>query len=104
MYDTINSGFNLQSGGENKLHSQETKEKMSETRKGVLHSKEHCEAISKALTGKKKTPEAIRNNQLAQHRKPVECIETGIQYESLADAERRTGILGETISRCCRGK
>lgn len=104
MYDTIDNGFNLQSGGENKLHSQETKNKMSETRKGVPHSKEHCEAISKALTGKKKTPEAIRNNQLAQHRKPVICVETGIQYESLSEAERQTGILGETISRCCRGK
>ena len=30
--------------------------------------------------------------------------ETGIIYESLADAERKTGILGETISRNCRGK
>ena len=103
-YNSIENGFNLNSGGDNKLHSQETKDKMSETRKGVPHSKEHCEAISKALTGKKKTPEAIRNNQLAQHRKPVICIETEIEYESLSDAQRKTGILGETISRCCRGK
>lgn len=103
-YDSIEKGFNLNSGGENKLHSQETKNKMSQTRKGVPHSQEHSEAISKALTGKKKTPEHIRNNQLAQHRKPVECIETGEKYESLSDAERKTGILGETISRCCRGK
>ena len=64
-YNTVETGFNLQSGGENKLHSQETKNKMSETRKGVPHSPEHCVAISKALTGKRKTPEAIRNNQLA---------------------------------------
>lgn len=54
--------------------------------------------------GKKKTPEHIRNNQLAQHRKPVEYIETGEKYESLSDAEQKTGILGETISKCCRGK
>ena len=103
-YNSIENGFNLISGGENKLHSQETKDKMSKTRKGVPHSLEHCKAISKALTGLKKTPEAIRNNQLAQHRKPVECIETGEIYESLSDAERKTGILSETISRCCRGK
>ena len=77
---------------------------MSETRKGVPHTKEHNLAISKALTGKKKSAEAIRNNQLAQHRKPVQCVETEICYESLADAERKTGILAETISRCCRGK
>lgn len=53
-YNTIETGFNLQSGGENKLHSQETKNKMSETRKGVPHSPEHRAAISKALTGKRK--------------------------------------------------
>lgn len=103
-YDSINNGFNLNSGGENKLHSEETKIKMSQTRKGIPHSIEHNKAISKALQGKPKSQEAVRNNQLAQHRKPVECIETGIQYESLADAERKTGILGETISRCCSGK
>lgn len=103
-FNTIENGFNLNYGGDNKLHSEETKEKMSNTRKGVPHSIEHNQAISKALKGKEKTPEAIRNNQLAQHRKPVECIETGEKYESLADAQRQTGILGETISRCCRGK
>jgi group I intron endonuclease len=102
--DTIGKGFNLNSGGDNKLHSQETKEKMSQTRRGVSHSKEHSLAISRALKGKKKTAQAIRNNQLAQHRKVVQCIETGVIYESLAEAERQTHIFAETISRCCRGK
>ena len=103
-YDTINNGFNLEFGGTNHLHSQETKDKMSKTRKGIPKSEEHKKAISEALTGLKKTPEHVRNNQLAQHRKEAQCIETGIIYESLADAERKTGILGETISRNCRGK
>ena len=86
-YNSIEKGFNLNSGGENKLHSQETKNKMSQTRKGISHSQEHNEAISNALMGKKKTPEHIRNNQLAQHRKPVECIETGEKYESNLKAD-----------------
>jgi len=103
-YDTINNGFNLDSGGLNHLHSQETKDKMSKTRKGVPKSEEHKKAISEALKKYERTPEHNRNNQLAQHRKEVQCIETGIIYESLADAERKTGILGETISRNCRGK
>ena len=77
---------------------------MSNMRKGVPKSEEHKQAISKALKEHKRTPEHNRNNQLAQHRKEVQCIETGIIYESLADAERKTGILGETISRNCRGK
>lgn len=104
QYDTINNGFNLDSGGLNHLHSQETKQKMSDTRKGVPKSEEHKKAISEALKKYQRTPEHNRNNQLAQHRKEVQCIETGIIYESLADAERKTGILGETISRNCRGK
>ena len=104
QYDTVNNGFNLDYGGLNHLHSQETKQKMSDTRKGVPKTEEHKKAISEALKKYKRTPEHNRNNQLAQHRKEVQCIETGIIYESLADAERKTGILGETISRNCRGK
>lgn len=64
-YNSIENGFNLNSGGDNKFHSEETKLKMSKTRKGVPHSSEHNKAISKALLGKAKNPEAIRNNQLA---------------------------------------
>ena len=103
-YDSINNGFNLNSGGLNHLASQSTKDKMSQTRKGIPKSEEHKKAISEALKSHKRTPEHNRNNQLAQHRKQVQCIETGVIYESLSDAERKTGILGETISRNCRGK
>lgn len=103
-YDSIDNGFNLSSGGLNHLASQATKDKMSKTRKGVPKSEKHKKAISDALKKHKRTSEHNRNNQLAQHRKPVQCIETGIIYESLADAERKTGILGETISRNCKEK
>lgn len=85
------------------MASKETKEKMSKTRKGVPHSKEHSAAISAALKGYKQTEEHKQNNRKAQHCKPVECIETGIKYDSLAEAERQTGIRGETISRQIRG-
>lgn len=104
LYDSINNGFNLNTGGDNKLASQETKDKMSQTRKGIPKSEEHKQAISNALKGYKQTEEHKFNNRKAQHRKSVECIETGKQYESLAEAERQTGILGETISRQIRGK
>lgn len=103
-YNSIENGFNLNSGGENKLASQETKDKMSQTRKNVPKAEEHKQAIKKALTGYKQTEEHKKNNRLAQHRKPVQCIETQEIYESLSDAERKTGILGETISRQIRGK
>lgn len=102
-YDSINNGFNLNTGGDNKLASPETKEKMSKTRKGVPKSEQHKQAISEALTGYKQTEEHKKHNRKAQHRKSVECIETGEKYDSLAEAERQTGILGETISRQIRG-
>jgi len=104
FYNSQVNGWNLDSGGLNHLHSEATKQKMSNTRKGVPHSEEHNKAISLALKGYKQSEEHKRNNRLAQHRKPVQCIETQIIYDSLAEAERQTGILGETISRQIRGK
>lgn len=103
-YDSINKGFNLSSGGLNHFVSPQTKLKMSETRKGVAKTEAHKRAISAALKQYERTAEHNRNNQLAQHRKEVMCIETGIVYESLSEAERLTGVLGESISRQCRGK
>lgn len=104
LYDSVNNGYNLNYGGDSKLASTETKEKMSKTRKGVPHSYEHRQAISKALQGYKQTEEHRQNNRKAQHRKPVECIETGIKYDSLAEAGRQTGISSETISRQIRSR
>ena len=36
--------------------------------------------------------------------KPVRCIETGIIYASMSEANRQTGISYGSISNCCRGK
>lgn len=36
--------------------------------------------------------------------KPVRCIETGVEYLCLKEAEESTGINGACISNCCRGK
>lgn len=103
-FNSIEHGFNLNTGGDNKLASQETKEKMSKTRLGVPKTESHKKAISNALKGYKQSEIHKANNRRAQHRKPVQCIETGKKYDSLAEAERQTGILAETISRQIRGK
>lgn len=76
---------------------------MSKTRKGVKFSEEHKKNISKALKQYARTKEHNRNNQLAQHRKKVQCIETGEIYESINFAQKETGIFGKTISLVCRG-
>lgn len=36
--------------------------------------------------------------------KPVRCIETGIVYQSIKEAERATGIYHSSISMCCDGR
>ena len=76
-YDSINTGFNLRQGGDNKLHSEESKKRMSEAQKkaharrkalgtdtwtrkdggpmkGKTCSDEHREKISNAAMGRNK--------------------------------------------------
>lgn len=36
--------------------------------------------------------------------KPVVCLESGIKYKSIIDAERKTGIFYKNIIKCCKGK
>ena len=36
--------------------------------------------------------------------KPVLCVETGFLFDSTHDAERKTGIFQQNISKCCKGK
>lgn len=43
-------------------------------------------------------------NLFKSRRKRVVCEETGIVYESLAAAQRETGVLDTHICRCARGK
>lgn len=49
-----------------------------------------------------KTKEKMRRNN--KSKKPIECVETGEQYESSHDAYRKTGIYCDSINKCCNGK
>jgi hypothetical protein len=72
-----------------KKASEETKKKMSVTRKGKIKSAEHLMKIAKANRGRKKTPEAIENNRLAQCKK---CTIDGIKiYSSLKELSNELG-------------
>ena len=82
-------GYNLTSGGGNSRPCDRTKEKISTTMKQYIQ--EHPEALE------------LRRKILEQNRqdKPIICLETGIIYPSLTDAENKTGINMKTLSRCC---
>lgn len=111
-------GYNIEHGGYGKgKHSPETLRKMSENHKGItawnkgiLMSKEQKLVLSKIRKGKpssfkgkhhsNKAKQCIRESQI-KNMKPVLCIETGIVYKSLQDAEDNTGINRKSISKVC---
>ena len=116
----VNYGYNISAGGTavmfGRKHSNETKRKMSEKRKGAgngFYGKHHSEStkqrISEANKGENsasfgrkntdKTKGKIKNTKCC---KQVICIETMVVYMSTHEAERQTGANQSHISQCCR--
>lgn len=74
--------------------SEETKKKMSEVKKG-----------NKAMVGIKLSDEWKKHLSEAQpHKRKIRCKETGIVYDSFADASRKTGLNRTKIVSVCTGK
>lgn len=106
-------GYNIANGGSVNQHSEETKRKISEAQKGKKRGptpEETKEKIRKANTGKhpseeirKRMSEGKKGKSNGQE-KPVICIETGIIYSSLKEAEEKTGIFHSNISKVCNNK
>ena len=72
--------------------SEETRKKMSEAQSGEnngMYGKHHSEETKKRLSKAKS--------------KPVQCIETGIIYDSAKEASKKTGLNRASISQCCNG-
>lgn len=80
-------------------HSEETKKKLSETRKGTKLSEEAKDKISKANKGKVVSEETRKKMS-----KKCRCIETNIVYSSIKEASEKTGICATNISYACNGK
>lgn len=90
-----NSGFGNPMYGVHLKISEERKQKMSEQFSGEgnpFHGKKHTQETKEKMR---------KNNKL---KKPVLCIETGEIYESACDAGRNTGIISDSISKCCNRK
>ena len=124
LYNTINNGYNCESGGnENKIVSDETKQKQSEAMKGEnnpLYGKhlteEHKSKLSEAMKGennpfygKHLTEEHKSKLSKAHDKRKIPVSQYTIEgvfiasYESIHEAQRLTNIDKNTISRCCRG-
>lgn len=89
-YDSIKNGYNISPGGTTTNHSQETKEKIRQSLIGKHHTEE-----TKALISKTKQE---------QSGKKVQCIETGIIYNSMGEAMKETGVDKSSIRKACKGE
>lgn len=92
-------------------HSEETRQRIRAALTGGHHSKETCEKMSvsrmgegNSFFGKHHSAESIKKNSMNQPtREMVMCVETGIIYDSMAEASRQTGIRQGNISLVCSG-
>lgn len=79
-----------------KTLSEETKQKIKDHARHGSITEEHKKAISEA------SKKRVRERGIC---KKVYCIETGIVYDSISEAAKKTNVGDDTlVSRCCRGK
>lgn len=87
-FNSIQNGYNSDEGGVVTNHSPETIQKIKNAMVGKTHTQATKDKISKS-----KDKDKIK----------IICIETGIEYESAAEAMKQTGIDRSSISKVCRG-
>lgn len=97
---------NLTLGGEGcygRKQSQEEKDKRAASNRGKKRTEECVKRMSEA---QKKNQAALNSLKAIQEKqkKKVVCVSTGIVYESLAEASRKTSINIQNISRVCLGQ
>ena len=76
----------------------ETKQKISNTKKGKSHSKAHCLNISKALKGR---------NNIWNNKAVLQCSKQGVfikEWNTIFEASRVLNISQGNIVACCKGR
>lgn len=96
LFNSINCGYNTQTGGFKGYTFQ------GKPQKEYKFSKEHRDKLSKAHKGKHHSVNTEFKKGEIHGNKKVRCVETGLIFESIADAAR-TLNLGYHIGGCCNG-
>lgn len=106
--DKISNGLKGNKNGLGKPCSEEKKQKISAAQKGRPFTEEHKKKISQAKKGKSTGPcsEAKRQNIIKnkKDKKPIVCVETGIEYESIQECARQLGLYATNICKVLKGK
>lgn len=97
------NGYNIENGGNaTKQLSEETKNKISKAKVGKYAGDKHW---NYGNHWSKETKNKIREARMKNNNgKNIICIETGIIYQSGAEAQRQTGINSSSIRKCCKKK
>lgn len=103
-FDTFNTnkGLNLTSGGDNKIVSEETRKKISESKKGKKHTDKTKEKCRQASLGRKHS-EDTKNKMSNSQKKIILNIETGIYYFGLEEASKYNSITKSKLGKYLRG-
>lgn len=99
------NGYNLTSGGGNRVVGEETRKRMSKSQTGIPkpQSKEHSANIAKSLTGKKlKLSTRIKMSESRSQKMMV--VETGKIFGSIKDAAKNFGVSNTTIIAYLNGR
>lgn len=114
------NGYNLRSGGNNSLHSESTKIKLSKCHSGdkafwfgkkgknnpnfgLKRSEENKKRISNTLKGRKQTEEH-RQKATNKRKKSIICNETGYIYPSIKDAAKSFDVIPRVIGKVLSGE
>ena len=85
-----------------RIVSDESRRKMSESKKGTaFHTQKHTEETKALISQSRKGKTAKENHPMA---KAVRCVETGIVYPYAKAAEEHTGVSRSHICQVCKGQ
>lgn len=112
---SVNCGFHLSEQRKSEIRafmtarfvSAATREKLRQANMGRKHSEESKQKMRARKLGKKLSAETRKKMKISnrgKRAKAVVCVDTGVVYRSLRDAEQATGAKHENIAKVCRGK